>query len=261
MLNLILIKVKLKDDKWFNRECNYFFEKTKKRDPVPPYIVIESIKTDPEALAPGQPFDILVDYKAADTGQQPDLPVRFSYTILKGDNKLLQSPESRLQAENGKLMNRKISLRASPETGNYEVQVTMHYKGLKMTQKTGFEISDDPFFTKKVLTYKDIEGNYIFSLGNTHANLDIIANGNGIRINHYKSDNILYEIVSYKLENKVLTFIEKDGNKQLGCWHHQQIEIDFSSPDAVKPLTSTVVDGNWCVVIGQTFKGTLKRRK
>ncbi len=261
MSDYVLVKVKLKDEKWFERESRYFLEKNKKRTPAPPYIIIENVQIKPETVAPGRPFDILVDYRAADTGNEKELPVNFSYSIIKDGEKLLQSPQSELAAPNGKLMNRKVLMHASQNTGTFDVLISMNYKKLRAVHKARFRISDDPLQTKKVLSPKDIEGKYIMAFGSKNSNLDIINTGNGLKINHYNPGNKMGTIPSYKFENNVLTFIEKVGGKDTDCWYQIKNEIDFSSPADEKPLKSTILDGNWCVMIGQTFKGTLKKKE
>jgi hypothetical protein len=262
--DFILVKVKLEDEKWFNRECDYFLEKNKKREPVPPYLIINNVSIKPEVVAPGKPFNILIDYMAADIAGEGNLPIRFTYSILQNGRELLQSPEKKLMAVSGQPMNRIVNLNASPEIGKFEVRVNMKFKEIEVTQNTGFEISDDPILTKKDLVYTDIEGKYELTIDSKKQELSLISTGNVLQINHKISAAVgkyNSQILSYNLNNKLLTFSEKSVLEDLQCWYIVKIDIDFSSPSDDKPVKSTVVDGNWCVMIGQTFKGTLRRKK
>jgi len=118
--DVMLIKVKLKDEEWFKKEFEYYKEKNKDRDPEPPFIVIKKVTIEPEIAVPGSPIQVQVGYKVADVTDRSDLPVKFSYSIFKSEERLLQSEVNELLAKNGQLMNRNILLNASPATGKYE---------------------------------------------------------------------------------------------------------------------------------------------
>jgi len=258
--DFILIKVKLKDEKWFSRECDYFLQKNKKRDPVPPYIVIENVSIVPKIVAPGKPIKFLIGYKAADITGKTDLPVSFSYSIFENEQKLLQSGVSELIAKSGQLMTRKVLLNASPSTGEFEVRVNMKFKDIAVDGKAGFLISDDPMVAKNELNYKDIAGKYELYFVTNTSKFEIISTGDGMLIHHINPPNkYTFQLLSYKLENKILTFTEKSISEELECWYIVETEVDFSSGTIEKPLKSRTIDGNWCVVIGETFKGTLKK--
>ncbi len=258
--DFMLTKVKLKDEEWFERELNYSLTLNQDIDPNPPYIVIKNVSIEPEIAAPGTPINILVDYKAADINGNSDLPVSFTYSINKNNHQLLQSDVKQLTAKSGQLMNRNILLNASTVTGSYDVIINMRYDHLEATDSIDLLISDDPMLTKPILNYKDVEGRYEVKVSTSIMIMDLISTGDGLKI-HYSGPpdplNYSFQVLSYELEGKSLKVVVKSVSKE--CWFTIEDEYDFSSPDVEKPLKARIIDGNWCVVIGETFKGTFKR--
>lgn len=104
---------------------------------------VTRVSVQPEHIAPGGRFDLVVEYSASDPASDAgELPVAFSYRILSGDTPLFSKPAVEVAGRNGQPTTlRKRGLVATTTPGRYTLEAVLEYAGHSASASTAFTVA------------------------------------------------------------------------------------------------------------------------
>lgn len=106
-----------------------------------PSLVIQLLEITPGIVAPGNKFDLIVEFSVTDpVVMKKDIAVQFSYVIYEGDKVLFESEAATIESKNGISMTRTEHLIAAKQKGIYRMRVSMKYGSLSAEASKEFRI-------------------------------------------------------------------------------------------------------------------------
>jgi len=106
-----------------------------------PSLRIKTMEVKPDVVRAGSKFDIVLEYTVADpTMKEKELPVHFTFSIMRGSETLYSPRGVEIGSGNGGATKRTEPITASKRNGAYAVKVNLQYRGVNAEESRGFII-------------------------------------------------------------------------------------------------------------------------
>jgi hypothetical protein len=268
----VLYRIKLDNEQSFLADFNQRLLTAKEERNVSSEfgLFLQDFKILPSVVAPGEPFSLSVDYSANDPKLETDIPVVFSYDILKGEKRFFRSKPVTIMCRQGQKNTRVVNLNASKQEGQYSVVVRMSYGDESKKVQKDFKISRSELPSEssqndnsELSVMERLVGAWVFeSPGFPKDRLIITKSGDRLQGRIVKGKTAkggyIMEYLTLELTDNVLMVRGKEIFNS-DCWYEFEEEVTLKEPLDNLPVRVKLTNGNWCIRIGEIFKGKYVR--
>lgn len=213
------------------------------------------------AIAPGNEFDIEVDFLVTGIAEMTDsVDLLLEYAISRGGAVLFRSSPAGFAAEPGLAGSRTIHLAAAKTPGAYDIEVTVSFAAdaARATDRTLLLVGDTADILQRLAgTWQSEVPGFPperFDLEWSAESLSYVRDPDQPVA---KKNKVLSSSVSLDESTLVVRvdMSSNNGDCQFSVEGRMPIGADLDRLDGV----ATVIDGNWCIRIGETFRVTYTR--
>ena len=211
-----------------------------------------------------------------ENSSQKIVPVEYYYEIKKQDRVIYKSDAKAIEAENGVKIPLEIKLKAASREGDYKIvlklsqqkgaaQTNMNFSIVTTEEVRAYAAGNRPEPPQEKGTVEDRllgKWNFIFAGSPPPEPMLLILskeNNKLVARNFVEDPKTVW--VQLKINENNLIIRAKALGPVGDCWYVTEDIITFNDEMDKMSVRSKIVDGNWCVQIGQIFKSTLHRIK
>ena len=210
-----------------------------------------------------------------ENSSQKTVPVEYYYEIQKQDRVIYKSATKAIEAANGARTPLEIKLRAASREGDYKVilklsqekgaaRTNMNFSIVTSEEARAYTAVNRPDSPLQKGTVEDrLLGKWRFVFpgsGPPGPELTLLKANNKLEARVFSKTTRTYWVKLTKNENN-LVLRTKAADPTGSCWYVVEDVITFNDEMDKMPVRSKIIDGSWCVSIGQIFKSTLHKIK
>ncbi len=225
-----------------------------------PAIEITRAAIVPSAVVePGSPFDVEVDFVVTGTtAEQKTESVVFAYSISTDGATVYDSEPTILYVPVGVSQSRRVHLTASEQEGDYRFEVMANLGGEVATQLVNLLVGG------REALLDALAGTWLCEIPNfPSSRFELARRGDGLAFTALTDpstqDDYVVDQSSVEVSGGELVVTVRSQSDGLGCSFTSQDTLPLAGNLRELHGTAEIIDGNWCIRIGETFNITYRK--
>ncbi|MBW1881467.1 MAG: hypothetical protein JRJ84_24180, partial [Deltaproteobacteria bacterium] len=214
----------------------------------PAAVEIHRMRTHPAMLvAPGGPFDLVVDYTVtrSPTGEAT-VPVRFAYSILRGEEVLFVSTPSVIEAAVGRPLSRTVQLTATEAEDFYTIVALLEHAGAIAERESSLLIGDSGGLLRR------LEGKWRVVGHEPSIEILLVEKADGLSAVIPSSNHLWRRITStVEVEESGVVWRLEEHSDEMNCSIASETTLTFGESMDQLIAAPAVVGGGWCAQPGR----------